>query len=157
MEQVIEYLVVLLIILGAVLGLMKGFITIFFSWISIILGAVAALKFSFGLTYSFFPQHAENVFIVFLMGMVIFSLVYILLLSIGRSFASSIDKYKLGGLDYLLGCLFGAAQVMFLVGILVYKFATWRNMDMHPYPISMFAMYWSEKILALFGYALFKN
>lgn len=151
MEQIIEYLVITFIILGGIVGLYQGFVTIFFSWFSVVLGGILAFNFSYGLTKTFFPNFLNNIFVIFLIGVIIFAITFIIISSLGRTFSNTLDKFRLGILNYLLGGIFGVAQMLVIVGLCIYWLGVLGWVNMQAFPVSMFSAYWAERIIILIG------
>ncbi|MGL4677649.1 MAG: CvpA family protein [Brevinema sp.] len=151
MNQMVEYLVIMFISIGVLLGLMNGFVSVFFSWFSVFVGIVISMNFSYGATQTFFPQHSSNILVVFLIGISLFSLVYIFIMKISQYFTRFFQQMNLGILDHLLGGIFGGVQTMIFVGLAVYWIVVWGWLDMSAYPISMFSVYWAEKTILLLG------
>lgn len=151
MEQIIEYLIITVIVLSILIGLRKGFVKIFFSWFSVLLGGVVALNFSYGLTSTFFSAYSHNILIVFGVGVVLFMIVYLILTNIAHSFSSFLQNAQIGGLDNLLGGIFGGAQMLIIAGLVIYWITSLGWVNMQPYPVSMFSAYWAETIVLLIG------
>jgi len=151
MGQIIEYIVITLIFLAFAIGLYKGFLAIFFSWFSIFLGGILSIKFSYVFAKLLFPSMSGNIIVLFLIGITIFSITYMFIINFGKMFTDILNKIQVGALNYILGGIFGAAQMLILVGIGIYWIneSNWANM--HSYPISMFASFWAERIITSIG------
>ena len=151
MGQIIEYLAITIIGLGVIVGLTKGFVRIFFSWFSVFVGIIVALNFSYGFTKSFFPDYSNNIVLIFFIGIILFSIVYLIITQIARLCTVAFQKTSMGGLDNLLGGVFGGVQVMIVVGLVIYWIMALDIANMTAYPISMFSAYWAEKIVLIVG------
>ncbi len=149
MEQIIEYIVIISITIGLLIGLIKGFVKIFFSWFSIFVGIIVSINFSYGLEKAFFTTH--SIINVFLIGVVLFALVYILIMQVSRVFTVTLQRANVEILNHLLGGIFGAVQTMILVGLAIYWVMVLNWVDLSSQPVSMFSMYWAEKIISLVG------
>lgn len=149
--QIIEYGIIIGIIIGFVIGMSKGFVRIFFSWFSILVGIIIAMKFAPKATTIFFPTETENILVLFLVSIVIFSIIHIILNRFALNFSILLQKFQIGSLDYLLGGIFGAAQMMVLLGLGVYWIMALGWVNMTSYPTAMFCAFWSEKIIFMFG------
>ncbi len=151
MGQIIEYLVITFVILGVLFGFVNGFIRVFFSWFSVLVGAIIAMNFSYGFTKSFFPNYANNIILIFFIGIVLFSIVYLVITQIAHLCSNAFQTKNMGGLENLLGGFFGGIQVMIVVGLAIYWIMALNIVDMSQYPISMFSAYWAEKFVLLVG------
>lgn len=151
MSQMIEYLAIVFIGLGVIWGFMSGFVKVFFSWFSVLVGIVVSMNFSYGVASAFFPEYRNNILVIFLIGIILFSLVYIFFSQIARIFASILAKHNLHGLDYILGGIFGGGQVMIVVGLILYWMLKSMNLDLSSTPVAMFSVYWAERIITVLG------
>ncbi|MGL4561439.1 MAG: CvpA family protein [Brevinema sp.] len=149
--QILEYATIISIIIGFIIGMSQGFVRIFFSWFSILLGVIIAMNFTYKLTSMFIPAEKDNILILFLMSILIFAIVHIVLTKFAFNFSRVLQKFQMGSLDYLLGGIFGAAQMMVLLGLAIYWVMALGWVDMTSHPISMFCAFWSEKIIFMFG------
>ncbi len=151
MGQIIEYIAIMLIVLGLLAGLLKGFVKIFFSWFSICIGVIVSINFSYGFARGFFPQYSNNIILVFFIGIFLFSLVYIFIAQLSKGISAVLHHSNLSALDHLLGGVFGAVQMMLVVGLAIYWLIIWQGIDLSAYPVSMFSTYWAEKIITIVG------
>ncbi|MGL5955798.1 MAG: CvpA family protein [Brevinema sp.] len=151
MSEIVEYLVIAFIGIGVLLGLLKGFVMVFFSWFSVFIGMVSSINFSYGVAHAFFPQYSSNIIVIFLIGIFLFSLVYIVIMKISQYCTAIFRQMNLAVLDHLLGGIFGGLQTMIFVGLAVYWMIVWGWVEMSSYPIAMFSVYWSEQIILLLG------
>ncbi len=149
MEQIVEYLVIVFISIGLLMGLIKGFTKIFFSWFSIFIGIIISINFSYGIEKVLFDEH--NIITVFLIGVVLFALVYIIVMQVSSMFSEVLRRANVELLDHLLGGIFGAVQTMIFVGLAIYWAMDLRWINLSSQPASMFSMYWAEKIITLVG------
>ncbi|MGL4388387.1 MAG: CvpA family protein [Brevinema sp.] len=149
--QILEYCVIITIVIGVVIGMSKGFVRIFFSWFSVLLSVIVAMNFTHKLTVLFIPAEADNILVLFLMSILIFAIIHTVLTKIAFKFSQFLQKYHMGSLDFFLGAIFGAAQMMVLLGLGIHWIMALGWVDMTPYPVSMFCAFWSEKIIFMFG------
>ncbi|MGL4394811.1 MAG: CvpA family protein [Brevinema sp.] len=149
--QLIEYGVIVTIVIGVIIGMSKGFVQIFFSWFSVLLAVIVSMNFTHSLTALVIPSKANNVLVLFLVAILIFAIIHTIITRFAYNVTQVLRSWQLGELDFLLGAVFGAAQMMVLIGLAVYWAMALRWVDMTPYPVSMFCAFWSEKIIFMFG------
>lgn len=151
MSEIIEYLTIIFIGMGIIWGGMSGFVKVFFSWFSILVGMIISMNFSYGVAQAFFTEYKNNILVVFLIGIVLFSIVYVIFSQFARLFSSVLSQYNLTGLNYILGGIFGGGQVMIILGVILYWLLKNINIDLSSNPVSMFSIYWAERIVTILG------
>ena len=119
----LDIIIVAIVIVAAIWGLFKGFISQVISIVALLLGLWCAGKFTEPLTskvYEWFNLNiAQNTLHIILFA-VIFILVIILVHLIGRGIEKLVQLSLLGWINRLLGFVFGALKAVVILGIAIY-------------------------------------
>jgi membrane protein required for colicin V production len=117
----IDIALIIILIVGAVAGYKKGFLSELFTLLGIILGVLAGFKLM-GTAMLMLDEHYdinENVLPYAAFG-VVFLVVVIGITLLGKVFKSSLEKTVLGGVDKLLGGVLGILKTAFMVSVLIW-------------------------------------
>lgn len=124
--KTIDIIILLTLIYGFYQGYNKGLVTMIFESLSVILGMILGFKLmQVGIDYllNFFPN--MNKILPFLSFIIIFTLVVLLVRTIGRAIKTILDVTIFAGiLDNITGAIIGFLKFTFLVSILVWMLKT---------------------------------
>lgn len=116
----IDYIIVILLVIAAVKGAVKGFVYEVSSLIALIAGVWGAIKFS-GATESYLLNRLNftSQYIDVISFIITFVLIIILVHFIGKAVEKAVESISLGGLNRVLGLVFSVLKTAFILGILV--------------------------------------
>lgn len=118
-----DIVLIIILIVGAVAGYKKGFLSELFTLLGIILGVLAGFKLM-GAAMLMLDEHYdinENVLPYAAFG-VVFLIVVIGVTLLGKVFKSSLEKTVLGSVDKLAGALLGILKTAFIASVLIWLF-----------------------------------
>jgi membrane protein required for colicin V production len=117
----VDIVLIIILIIGAVAGYKKGFLSELFTLLGIILGVLAGFKLM-GAAMLMLDEHYdmnENVLPYAAFG-VVFLIVVIGVTLLGRVFKSSLEKTVLGSVDKLAGGLLGILKTAFMLSVFIW-------------------------------------
>jgi membrane protein required for colicin V production len=117
----VDIVLIIILIVGAVAGYKKGFLSELFTLLGIILGVLAGFKLM-GAAMLMLDEHYdinENVLPYVAFG-VVFLIVVIGVSLLGKIFKSSLEKTLLGSVDKLAGGLLGVLKTAFMLSVLIW-------------------------------------
>lgn len=120
----VDIVLIIFLIVGAIAGYKKGFLSELFTLLGIILGVLAGFKLM-GAAMLLLDEHYdinENVLPYAAFGVVFIGVVIGVTL-LGKVFRSSLEKTVLGSADKLIGGLLGILKTAFMLSILIWLFA----------------------------------
>lgn len=151
MNQYVEYLVIAMIVAGAIFGIVKGFEKTFFSWFTITMGAIFIFHFASAVIRFTLPKQSDNVFAVFGMSIVVFLGLYLLIIGFSRSVLEFLKKYNLQFLGNILGSLWGSFQMLWLTGLSLFWLKKFSLLKGEFYTISLLSMNFMEFTVRFVG------
>lgn len=116
-----DIILIIILIVGAVAGYKKGFLSELFTLLGIILGVLAGFKLM-GAAMLMLDEHYdinENVLPYVAFG-VVFLVVVIGVSLLGKVFKSSLEKTVLGSVDKLMGGLLGVLKTAFILSVFIW-------------------------------------
>ena len=131
--QVIDIIFVILTVLMIIHGFIRGFVTELFSWASLAIGILAAVflhppvaefvrdNFMPGVNY--LPEILSFI-VIFIAGMVVCKL-------LEQIFRNVITGANLGGLDKILGAVFGFVEGVAIAGLIIFVLSVQPFFDVH--------------------------
>lgn len=117
----VDIVLIIILIVGAVAGYKKGFLSELFTLLGIILGVLAGFKLM-GAAMLMLDEHYdinEHVLPYVAFG-VVFLIVVIGVTLLGKVFKSSLEKTLLGSVDKLMGGLLGILKTAFMLSVLIW-------------------------------------
>lgn len=116
----IDYIIVILLVIAAVKGAVKGFVYEVASLIALIAGVWGAIKFS-GATETYLVNRLNltSQYIDVIAFIITFLLIIVLVHFIGKAIEKAVESISLGGLNRVLGLVFSVLKTAFILGILV--------------------------------------
>lgn len=116
----IDYVIVILIVIAAVRGVVKGLVYEVASLIALIGGVWGAIKFSYA-TETFIVERLnfENDYIDVIAFLVTLVLIIVVVHLVAKAIEKVLKSVALGGLNRLLGAVFGVCKALFILGILL--------------------------------------
>ncbi len=117
----VDIVLIIILIIGAIAGYKKGFLSELFTLLGIILGVLAGFKLM-GAAMLLLDEHYdinENVLPYAAFG-VVFLIVVIGVTLLGKAFKSSLEKTVLGSVDKLAGGLLGILKTAFMLSVLIW-------------------------------------
>lgn len=117
----VDIILIIILIIGAVAGYKKGFLSELVTFLAIILGVLAGFKLM-GEAMLLLDEHYdinENVLPYAAFG-VVFLIVVIGVTLLGKIFKSSLEKTVLGSVDKLAGALLGILKTGFMLSVLIW-------------------------------------
>lgn len=117
----VDIVLIIILIVGAVAGYKKGFLSELFTLLAIILGVLAGFKLM-GAAMLMLDEHYdinEHVLPYAAFG-VVFLIVVIGVTLLGKFFKSALEKTLLGGVDKLMGGLLGILKTAFILSVLIW-------------------------------------
>ena len=116
----IDYIIIILLVIAAVRGAIKGFIYEVASLIALIGGVWGAIKFS-GATETFLTERLDftSKHINIIAFVITFVLIIILVHFIGKAIEKAVESVALGSVNRILGLLFSVCKTAFILGIIV--------------------------------------
>lgn len=145
MEAFIEYVTITALIIGAILGAVKGFTALFFSWFGLIGGVIFSHQFSLGLMYRLLPQYTHNKVYIILFAVFVFVVIYILAVMLGHFVSRVIYTFQLSFLNHILGIILGTIQAMLIIGL--FNYYGWISGPLMP--VTKFVSYWATQTFHL--------
>lgn len=118
-----DIVLIIFLIVGAIAGYKKGFLSELFTLLGIILGVLAGFKLM-GAAMLLLDEHYdinENVLPYAAFG-VVFLIVVIGVTLLGKVFKSSLEKTLLGSADKVIGGLLGILKTAFMLSVLIWLF-----------------------------------
>jgi membrane protein required for colicin V production len=117
----IDIALVIVLIIGAVGGYRKGFLSELFSLIGIILGILAGFKLM-GIAMVNLEQHynIDEKILPYVAFAVVFLIVVILVSLLGKLLKSSIEKTVLGSADQVAGSVLGICKAAFMASVILW-------------------------------------
>jgi membrane protein required for colicin V production len=110
----IDIAITLWLVLGAYFGYQRGFLVELFFLSALVLGVLIGFKFTgWGVIYLHQHFNADTVFLPYLSFFIIFILVVVLVLFIGKRTKHLMDKTFLGQVDSMAGALLGIMKFAF--------------------------------------------
>lgn len=119
----VDIVLIIFLVIGAIAGYKKGFLSELFTLLGIILGVLAGFKLM-GAAMLLLDEHYdinENVLPYAAFG-VVFLIVVIGISLLGKAFKSSLEKTVLGSSDKLLGGMLGILKTAFMLSVLIWIF-----------------------------------
>lgn len=116
-----DIVLIIILLIGAVAGYKKGFLSELFTLLGIFLGVLAGFKLM-GAAMLMLDEHYdinENVLPYVAFG-VVFLIVVIGVTLLGKFFKASLEKTLLGGVDKLAGGLLGILKTAFMLSVLIW-------------------------------------
>ena len=121
--SLIDIIIVVPLIIGAVSGFRRGFIMEVVSLLALILAVIGAFHFlHWGMQVLTENFQLTGKFLPFLAFILIFVAIVIVVNMIGKVLKKIIDMVLLGGLDKIAGGLLGALKWVFLLSVLIWIF-----------------------------------
>lgn len=131
---VVDIIIFALVLIGAILGALKGFAREASTRFGFIVAIFVALLFTqlVGnlLIDTFTLTPLWSAFIAFL---VVFTIAYILMLTLGTLLEKALETIKLGWLDSLLGLVLGVIEMLLSVIFIIYVLDMQQVFDITPY------------------------
>jgi membrane protein required for colicin V production len=117
----LDFVVIIIVIIGGVKGYRDGFLLELFSLLGIILGVLGAFKL-LGLTLIFLTDHfdIDKKILPYVAFGVVFIAIVIIVSLIGRALRASIDKSFLGRVDQAAGAGLGLVKTVFMASVLLW-------------------------------------
>jgi membrane protein required for colicin V production len=117
----IDIVILLLLALGAYLGYKRGFLMTLFFLLALVLGIFLAFKLmGEGMILLHTHFNADQSFLPYLAFIIIFILVIILVVFVGRRIKNSVDQTFLGKVDALAGAALGAIKYAFCLSVVIW-------------------------------------
>lgn len=119
----IDIVLIIFLIVGAIAGYKKGFLSELFTLLGIILGVLAGFKLM-GAAMLFIDEHyhINEKVLPYVAFAVVFLIVVIGVSLLGRAFKTSLEKTVLGSADKLVGGLLGILKTAFMLSVLIWIF-----------------------------------
>lgn len=116
----IDYIIIILLVVAAVRGAIKGFIYEIASLIALIAGVWGAIEFS-GATETFLVERLDftSEHINVIAFVITFILIIVLVHFIGKAIEKAVESVSLGSVNRILGLLFSLCKTAFVLGIIV--------------------------------------
>lgn len=117
----VDIVLIIILMIGAIAGYKKGFLSELFTLLGIFLGVLAGFKLM-AAAMLMLDEHYdinENVLPYVAFGMV-FLVVVIGVTLLGKFFKASLEKTILGGIDKLAGGLLGVLKTAFMLSVLIW-------------------------------------
>lgn len=117
----IDIVLVIILIIGAISGYKKGFLSELFTLLGIILGVLAGFKLMGAAMLMLDERYDINEKILpYVAFAVVFVIVVVGMMLLGKFFKSSLEKTVLGGVDKLAGSLLGVLKTGFMLSVLLW-------------------------------------
>ncbi|SFB78181.1 Colicin V production protein [Brevinema andersonii] len=149
MEAFIEYITITVLIIGAILGAIKGFTALFFSWFGLIGGVIFSHQFSLGLMYRLLPQYTHSKMYIILFAVFVFIVIYILAAMLGHFVSRVIYTFQLSFLNHILGVVLGTIQAMLIIGFFIGLLNYYGWINAPSMPVTKFVSYWATQTFHL--------
>lgn len=120
----VDIVLVIILIVGAIAGYKKGFLSELFTLLGIVLGVLAGFKLM-GVAMLMLDEHYdinEQVLPYVAFG-VVFLIVVLGVSLLGKVFKSSLEKTVLGSADKIMGGLLGILKMAFMLSVLIWLFS----------------------------------
>lgn len=113
--------IVAIVIFGAYRGYREGFLMELFSLLAIVLGILGAFKL-LGLALIFLADRfdIDKKMLPYVAFAIVFIIIVLIVMLIGRTLRLSIDKSFLGRVDEIAGSFLGAIKTVFLISVLMW-------------------------------------
>jgi len=124
----IDLIIIILLIIAAVHGVVKGFIYEVTSLIALIAGVWGAMEFS-GETQSFLVErlNMNSNYIAIIAFVITFILIIILVHFLGRAVEKAVETIALSTVNRILGLVFSVLKTAFILGILIMVIESFDN------------------------------
>lgn len=121
----IDIVLIIILLIGAVAGYKKGFLSELFTLLGIILGVLAGFKLM-GTAMLMLDEHYEinEKVLPYVAFAVVFLIVVVGITLLGKAFKTSLEKTVLGGIDKLCGGLLGIVKAAFMASVLIWLFTS---------------------------------
>jgi membrane protein required for colicin V production len=117
----VDILLAIILALGAYLGYRRGFLMELFFLLSIVLGIFVSFKLMrWGMEILQREFNADKTFLPYISFAIIFILVMVLVIFLGRRIKNSIDTTFLGKVDSLAGALLGMIKYAFCLSVIIW-------------------------------------
>jgi membrane protein required for colicin V production len=134
---------ILILCLGGFLGYRRGFLMELFFLAALVLGVFIGFKLmGVGMEYLAREFNANKTVLPYLSFAIIFVVVVILVILVGRSIKNSVDKTFLGRMDSIVGAILGVLKYAFCLSVLVwlaksfhYQFPDSWTRDSYVFPL----------------------
>jgi len=121
----IDIVLIIILVIGAIAGYKKGFLSELFTLLGIILGVLAGFKLM-GAAMLMLDEHYDinEKVLPYVAFAVVFLIVVVGITLLGKAFKSSLEKTVLGGIDKLCGGLLGIVKAAFMASVLIWLFTS---------------------------------
>lgn len=121
----IDIVLIVILVIGAIAGYKKGFLSELFTLLGIILGVLAGFKLM-GAAMLMLDEHYDinEKVLPYVAFAVVFLIVVVGITLLGKAFKSSLEKTVLGGIDKLCGGLLGIVKAAFMASVLIWLFTS---------------------------------
>ena len=119
----VDIVLIIFLVVGAITGYKKGFLSELFTLLGIILGVLAGFKLM-GAAMLFLDEHYDinEKVLPYVAFAVVFLIVVIGVSLLGKAFKASLEKTVLGSVDKLAGGLLGILKTAFMLSVLIWIF-----------------------------------
>jgi membrane protein required for colicin V production len=114
----IDLIVILPLALAVISGYRKGFIIEIASLVAFVLAIIACLKFTHKLMEFIKPWTGDSKWLPFISYLIIFIIVYIIVLWIGKLLEKVIKIIQLGFFNRILGVIFSLLRMCFIISLI---------------------------------------
>lgn len=121
----IDIVLIVILVIGAIAGYKKGFLSELFTLLGIILGVLAGFKLM-GAAMLMLDEHYDinEKVLPYVAFAVVFLTVVVGITLLGKAFKTSLEKTVLGGIDKLCGGLLGIVKAAFMASVLIWLFTS---------------------------------
>lgn len=117
----VDIILAVIFLLGAYSGYKDGFLMSLFSILAIILGVLGGFKLmGIAMIYLQNNFHADKSTLPYISFFVVFIIIVVTVMLVGRILKSSLDKTLLGTMDKSLGACIGIFKMVFIVSIIIW-------------------------------------
>lgn len=119
-----DVVILIILVVGAISGYKKGFLSELFTLLGIILGVLAGFKLM-GAAMLMLDEHYEinDRILPYVAFAVVFLIVVICVTLLGKAFKTSLEKTVLGSADKLFGGALGILKTAFMLSVLLWLFS----------------------------------
>ncbi len=122
-----DIVILLILVLAGFLGYKQGFLMELFFLCSLVLGVFVGFKLmAVGVDYLHKEFNADNTFLPYLSFLIIFILVVVLVVWVGRRIKNSVDKTFLGKIDAIAGAALSMLKYAFCISVLIWLMSSFH-------------------------------
>lgn len=122
-----DIVIAIILAVGAFLGYKRGFLMELFFLLAIVLGVFIGFKLmGWGVEYLTHELNADKAVLPYISFLVIFIIVVVLVIFVGKRVKNSMDKTFLGRVDAMAGAVLGLIKYAFCISVLIWLAASFH-------------------------------